>query len=65
MLVVKDDDSSETLALGTSTCMSALTLEEELLIEWDDPERVSLLISLFIFLQKSIEQQKLVERVRK
>ena len=53
MLVAEDDDDSGTPAPGTSTCMSVFTLEEELLVEWDDPERVSLPTILFIILQKS------------
>jgi hypothetical protein len=32
--------------------MSALAIEEELLVEWDNPTRLSLLNSLLIFLQK-------------
>jgi hypothetical protein len=65
MLVEEKDDDGDTPTTGTSTCMSALTLEEELLVERDDPEQVSLPTILFIILQKSIEQQKLMERVRK
>ena len=65
MLVAEDDDDSGTPAPGTSTCMSALALEEELLVERDNPERVSLPTILFILLQKSTEQQKLMEQIRK
>jgi hypothetical protein len=49
-------DDGGTPAPGTSTCMSALALEEEL-VERDDPERVSLPTSLFIILQNSAKQQ--------
>ena len=65
MLVADDDDDGSAPAPGTSTCMSALALEEELLVERNDPERVSLSLNLFNILQQLTEQQKLVERVRK
>ena len=55
MLGEVDDDSNPTT--GTSTCMSALALAEELLIVRDDPEQVSLPTSLFIILQKPTKQQ--------
>ena len=41
-----------TLALGTSTCMSALALEEELLVERPDPEWVIFPTNLFNILKK-------------
>jgi hypothetical protein len=44
--------------------MLALALEEELLIEWDDPVRLSLPKNLLIFLQKNQQMTKLMERVR-
>jgi hypothetical protein len=52
-------DDGGTPAPGTSTCMLALALEEELLVERDDPERVSLPTSLFIILQKSAVTPKI------
>jgi len=45
--------------------MSALALEEELLVERPDPEWVIFPTNLFNILKKSTEQQKLVELVRK
>jgi len=44
--------------------MSALTLEEELLMEQDDPAHVSLPTSLFTILQEINRTTKLMERVR-
>ena len=58
--LVADDDAPRTL-----TCMSALALEEELLVERPDPEWVIFPTNLFNILKKSTEQQKLVELVRK
>jgi hypothetical protein len=55
MLVMEDDDYGSALAPGTSTCMSVLALEEELLIEQDNLERVSLPTSLFIILQALLQ----------
>jgi len=49
---------------GTSICMSALTLEEELLIERDDVVRLSLPKYLLIFLQNN-QTTQLVEWIRK
>jgi len=46
-----------TIVGGTSICMSALALEEELLIEWPDPERMSLSLNLFNILHKVNRQQ--------
>jgi len=67
MFLVDDDDGGGAWATGDGalTCMPELNLEDELLNEQEDPARVSLSFSLCIILQKSIEQQKLVERVRK
>ena len=52
---MEDDDYGGSPTLGTSTCMSALPLEEELLIEQDDPERVSLPTILFIILPVRVQ----------
>ena len=54
----------DTLALGTSTCISALALEEEILVEQDNPKRVSLPTSLFIILLKIEKTTKLMEQIR-
>ena len=40
-----------------SICMLALALEEELLIEWHDPECMSLSLNLFNILHKVNRQQ--------
>jgi hypothetical protein len=45
--------------------MPELDLEDELLSKQEDPAWVSFSFSLCIILQKSTEQQKLMERVRK
>ena len=44
-------DDGDTSALRTSTCMSMLALDEELLVERDYPEWVNLSPILFIILQ--------------
>ena len=51
-MLVADDD-----APGTSTCMLALALEEELLVDRANPEQASLPTNLFIILQKSTKQK--------
>jgi hypothetical protein len=59
MLFVDDDVYGGALAPGdgSSTYMSGLTLEDELLKEQDDYERVNLPLILFIILQKLTQKQ--------
>ena len=62
---VDDDPNYASIARdGTSTYMSALPLEEELLIKWNDVARLSLLTNLLIFLQNK-QSTQLVEWIRK
>ena len=67
MFLSADDDwgGTPTVGGGTSICMSALALEEELLIEWPDPERMSLSLNLFNILHKVRHTTKLMEWIRK
>ena len=59
MFLSAADDWGGTLTTGggTSICMSALALEEELLVEWPNPERMSLSLNLFNILHKVNRQQ--------
>ena len=59
-----DPDGAPTAGDGTSICMSALPLEEELLIERNDAARLSLLTNVLIFLQNK-QTTQLMERIRK
>jgi len=51
-----EGDDGGTPAPGTSTCMSVLALEEELIVERDDPERMSLSLNVFNILHKVNKQ---------
>jgi hypothetical protein len=44
--------------------MSALPLEDELLVEWNDAARLILPINLLIFLQNKHKTTQLMERIR-
>jgi hypothetical protein len=59
MFLSADDNRGGTLTAGggTSISMSTLALEEELLVEWDDPVRLSLPKNLLTFLQKINKRQ--------
>jgi len=59
-----DLDSAPIAGDGTSICMSALPLEEELLVERNDAARLSLPTNLLIFLQNK-QTTQLVEWIRK
>ena len=64
MFLSADDNRGGILTAGDGTliCMSVPALEEELLIERDDPMHLSLPKNLLIFLQKNQQTTKLVER---
>ena len=58
-----DTDGASTTRDGVSICMSALPLEEELLIEQNNAARLTLPTNLLIFLQNK-QTTQLMERIR-
>jgi len=59
-----DPDNAPIAGDGTSICMSALPLEDKLLIEWNDAACLSLPKYLLIFL-KNNQRTQLMEQIRK
>jgi hypothetical protein len=59
-----DRDGPPTARDGMSICMS-FALEEELLVEWDDPTCLGLLKNLLIVLQKINKQHNSWNALRK